>query len=72
MPFSLKNAGATYQRLVNKVFADKIGRTMKVYIDDMLVKSLIVEQHIDDLAMTFASLRLYNMRLNLEKCTFEV
>ena len=69
MPFGLKNVGATYQRLVNKVFADKIGRSMEVYVDDMLVKSLTIEQHIEDLAYTFASLRLYNMRLNPKKNT---
>ena len=72
MPFGLKNAGATYQRLVNKVFANKIGHSMEVYVDDMLVKSPTIEQHITDLADTFASLRLYNMRLNPEKCTFGV
>ena len=64
IPFGLKNAGATYQRLVNKVFADKISRSMEVYVNDMLVKSPTIEQHITDLADTFASLRLYNMRLN--------
>ena len=58
MPFGLKNAGATYQRLVNKVFADKIGRSMEVYVDDMLVKSPTVEQHIKDLTEMFASLRI--------------
>ena len=67
MSFGLKNAGATYQRLVNKVFTDKIDRSMEVYVDDMLVKSPTIEQHIRDLADTFASLRLYNMRLNSEK-----
>ena len=56
MPFGLKNAGATYQRLVNKIFADKIGKTMEVYVDDMLVKSPTMEQHIEDLVDTFASL----------------
>ena len=44
MPFNLKNASATYQRLVNKVFVDKISRTMEVYVDDMMVKSLTIEQ----------------------------
>ena len=39
MPFGLKNAGATYQRLVNMMFGDLIGKTMEVYVDDMLVKS---------------------------------
>ena len=47
MPFSLKNAGATYQRLVNKMFADFLGDTMEVYIDGMLIKSLIAEQYLD-------------------------
>ena len=56
MPFEFKNVGATYQRLVNKVFADKIGRSMEVYVDDMLVKSPTVKKHIKDLANTFASL----------------
>ena len=64
MPFELKNTGATYQRLVKKVFADKIGRSMEVFMDDMLVKSPTIEQYINDLANTFASFRLYNMRLN--------
>ena len=45
---------------------------MEVYVDDMLVKSPTIEQHITDLADTFASLRQYNMRLNPEKCTFGV
>ena len=72
MPFKLKNAGTTYQRLVNKIFADKIGKSMEVYVDDMLVKSPTIEQHIEDLADTFTSLRLFNMRLNPEKCTFGV
>ncbi|KAM0070937.1 putative nucleotidyltransferase, Ribonuclease H [Helianthus debilis subsp. tardiflorus] len=39
MPFGLKNAGATYLRLVNMMFKDKLGDTMEVYIDDMVVKS---------------------------------
>ena len=45
---------------------------MEVYVDDMLVKNPTMEQHIEDLANTFASLQLYNMRLNPEKCTFGV
>ncbi|KAL5580502.1 hypothetical protein UlMin_012944 [Ulmus minor] len=55
MPFGLKNAGATYQRLVNKMFADYLGNTMEVYIDDMLVKSLLAEQHLDHLRQAFES-----------------
>ena len=56
MPFWLKNADATYERLVNKIFADKINRSMEVYVADMLVKSSTIEQHIKDLTDTFASL----------------
>ena len=49
MLFDLKNAGATYQHLVNKVFVELIGKTMKVYVDDMLFKSLHKEDHVSDL-----------------------
>ena len=64
MPFKLKNAGATYQRLMNKMFAHQIGRNVQVYVDDMLVKSLHEEDHLDDLRETFNTLRSYNMKLN--------
>ena len=50
MPFGLLNAGATYQRLVNKMFKNQIGRTMEVYVDDMLVKSRAVEDHVAHLS----------------------
>ena len=53
MPFGLKNAGVNYQRLVNKMFQKKIGASMEVYIDDMLVKSVKVELHITHLAEAF-------------------
>ncbi|KAI0488063.1 hypothetical protein KFK09_027887 [Dendrobium nobile] len=72
MPFGLKNAGATYQRLMNKVFKNLIGRTMKVYVDDMLVKSLEKSQHISNLEECFNLLRSYNMRLNPSKYAFGV
>ena len=49
MPFGLKNAGATYQRLVHKMFADYLGDMIEVYIDDMLDKLLLAEQHLDHL-----------------------
>ena len=49
MSFGLKNAGATYQRLMNKMFAHQIGRNAQVYVDDMLVKSLCENNHLDDL-----------------------
>ena len=72
MPFGLKNAGATYQRLMNKMFAHQIGRNVQVYVDDMLVKSLRKDDHLDDFRETFDILRLYNMKLNPYKYAFEV
>ena len=72
MPFGLKNAGATYQRLVNQMFCRQIGRNMEVYIDDMLMKRKKLEQHLDDLRETFDILRKYQMRLNPAKCVFGV
>ena len=72
MPFGLKNAGATYQRLMNKMFAHQIGRNVQVYVDDMLVKSLHEVDHLDDLRETFDTLRSFNMKLNPNKCTFRV
>ena len=72
MPFGLKNAGATYQRLVNQMFAKQIGKTMEVYVDDMLVKSLEAPDHVKDLEETFALLRKYKMKLNPNKCAFGV
>ena len=72
MPFGLKNAGPTYQRLVNKMFSEQIGRNMEVYVDDMLVKSKEELTHLDDLKETFVTLRQYQMKLNPSKCAFGV
>ena len=49
MPFRLKNVGATYQRLVNKMFSKQIKRNMEVYVDDMLVKSKEESTHLNNL-----------------------
>ncbi|XP_072087011.1 uncharacterized protein [Arachis hypogaea] len=72
MPFGLKNAGATYQRLMDKVFAKQIGRNIEVYVDDMVAKTKTGDNHITDLAEIFGQIRKYNMRLNPEKCAFAV
>ena len=72
MPFGLKNAEATYQRLVNRMFQKQIGTFMKVYINDMLVKSTMAELHIAHLAEAFQILKEYNMKLNPAKCAFGV
>ena len=53
MPFGLKNAGSTYQRLMNRMFHDQIGQNVEVYVDDMLVKSKEEDSHLDDLRETF-------------------
>ena len=68
----MKNAGATYQKLVNHRFHPQIGRNVKVYVDDILVKSQDEGKHLDDLQETFDTLRQYNMRLNPSKCAFGV
>uniref|UniRef100_A0A2N9FAH3 Uncharacterized protein n=1 Tax=Fagus sylvatica TaxID=28930 RepID=A0A2N9FAH3_FAGSY len=72
MPFGLKNAGATYQRLMNKMFHHQIGRNMEVYVDDMLVKTKDEIKHLEDLKETFETLRRYRMKLNPNKCVFGV
>ena len=72
MPFSLKNADTTSQRLVNRMFSEQLGKTMEVYIDDMLVKSLEERDHITNLQKSFERLNLHNMKLNPAKCRFAV
>ena len=72
MPLKLKNAGTTYQRLMNKMFAHQIGKNIQVYVDDMLVKSLREDDHLDDLQETFDIHRSYNMKLNPNKYAFEM
>ncbi|KAM2698987.1 hypothetical protein EV1_037930 [Malus domestica] len=72
MPFGLKNAGATHQRLVNSMFAEQIGKSMEVYVDDILVKSKHADQYITNLSETFTILKRYRMRLNSNKCAFSI
>ena len=72
MPFELNNVGATYQRLMNKMFAHQLERNVQIYVDDMLVKSVRENDHLNDLQETFNTLRSYNMKLNLSKCVFGV
>ncbi|RDX98499.1 Retrovirus-related Pol polyprotein from transposon 17.6, partial [Mucuna pruriens] len=72
MPFGLKNAGATYQRLMDKVFKEVIGRDIEVYVDDMVVKSESGRSHCEALRRVFRILRRYQLRLNPEKCSFGV
>ena len=53
MPFGLKNAGATYQRMMTRMFRDKMGDTIEMYIDDMVVKSKQEARHVEDLRGVF-------------------
>ena len=72
MPFGLKNAEVTYQRLVTKIFQLLIGKTMEVYINDMLVKSKECLDHMKHLKETFELLKGHDMKLNPLKCAFGV
>ncbi|KAL0420910.1 UNVERIFIED_CONTAM: Pro-Pol polyprotein [Sesamum latifolium] len=72
MPFGLKNAAATYQRLVDKIFCPQIGRNVEVFVDDMLVKSKRARDHVANIEETFSVLRKYRLKLNPSKCAFGV
>ena len=72
MPFGLKNAGSTYQRMMTKMFEPQLGKNVEVYIDDMVVKSKLVSKHVTDLTNIFEILREHKLRLNTIKCSFRV
>ena len=72
MPFRLKNAGATYQRMMTRMFRNKIRRTVEVYSDDMVVKSKQEVRRVEDLQGVFEVFRQHKLRLNAEKCAFGV
>nr|GEX56704.1 reverse transcriptase domain-containing protein [Tanacetum cinerariifolium] len=70
MPFGLKNAGATYQRLMDKVFESQMGQNIEVYVDDLVVKSHTEAKMVRDIEETFQTLHKINMKLNPKKCSF--
>ena len=72
MSFGLKNAGFTYQRMMTRIFEPQLGKSIEVYIDDMVVKSKVVSEHVGDLKNIFEILRKYKLRLNTSKCSFGV
>ena len=72
MPFGLKNAGSTYQRMMTRIFESQLGKNIEIYIDDMVVKSKVVLEHLGDLGTIFEILRKYKLRLNASKCSFGV
>ena len=72
MSFGLKNARATYQRLMTKIFKPLIGDVVEVYIDDVVVKSKTRSEHTQHLQEVFHLLKNYGMKLNPTKCAFGV
>jgi hypothetical protein len=72
MPFGLKNAGATYQRMMKNCLGSQIGRNIQVYIDDMVITTRKEESLIDELKETFENLDRYKLKLNPTKCSFGV
>ncbi|WJZ89428.1 hypothetical protein VitviT2T_008649 [Vitis vinifera] len=72
MPFGLKNAGATYQRVTTILFHDMMHRDVEVYVDDMIVKSRGRADHLVALERFFERIRKFKLRLNPKKYTFEV
>src|SRR3954471_18312857 len=72
MPFGLKNAGATYQQMMQKCLADQIGRNVQVYVDDIVIKTYSANTLLDDLRETFAALNKYRIKLNPKKCVIGV
>ena len=72
MPFGLKNAESTYQRMMTRMFESELGKNIEIYIDDMVVKSKMVSEHLGDLQAIFQILKKYKLRLNASKCSFGV
>ena len=72
MPFGLKNAGATYQRMMDKILQPMLGRNVEAYVDDMVVTSAGIETHALDLQELFDTINKYQLKLNPEKCVFGV
>jgi hypothetical protein len=72
MPFGLKNAGATYQRMMQNCLRSQIGRNIQVYIDDVVITTREEKSLISDLAETFDNLSRYKLKLNPTKCSFRV
>ena len=72
MSFGLKNAGSTYQRMMTRMFEPQLGKNIKIYVDDMVVKSKVVSEYLGDLGGTFNVLKKHKLRLNAFKCSFGV
>jgi hypothetical protein len=72
MTFGLKNAGATYQRAMNYIFHELIGKIVEIYIDDVVIKSLNYGSHLEDIKRTLECTRKHGLKMNPNKCAFGV
>ena len=72
MPFRLKNARSTYQKIMTRMFKPQHSKNIEIYIDDMVVKSKVESEHVNDLENIFEILRKHNLHLNASKCSFGV
>jgi hypothetical protein len=72
MPFGLRNASAMYQRCMQYVFGDRIGRTVEAYVDDIVVKNRKADDLVNNLRISFDYLRANRVKLNPKKCVFGV
>jgi Reverse transcriptase (RNA-dependent DNA polymerase). len=72
MPFGLKNAGPTFQRMTRITLSNQIGRNVEAYVDDLVIKTCHQNTLLQDLAETFDSLRSTHVKLNPDKCVFGV
>lgn len=72
MSFGLMNADATYQRMMDKILQQQVGRNVETYVNDMVVKTKPGSSHLQVLRETFATLSIYRLMLNLMKCNFRV
>ena len=72
MSFGLKNARSTYQRMMTRMFEPQLRKNIEIYINDMVVKSKLEFEHVNDLENTFEILRRHKLQLNASKCSFGV
>ena len=72
IPFDLKNVGSTYQKMMTRMFKPQLGKSIEIYVDDIMVKCKVVFEHLRDLDITFNVLREHKLCLNASKCSFGV
>ena len=72
IPFDLKNVGSTYQKMMTRMFKPQLGKSIEIYVDDIMVKCKVVFKHLRDLDITFNVLREHKLCLNASKCSLGV